>query len=583
MKGISDMGRSLWPCVSGWLAVMTLMGWLFASCDNEETGVPASLPDGKYPLSMTAEINQLQTRAGGKDAWAGSEEIEVLLDGMLSPKRYVMNVSSNAVPKDAGNTIYWKNTTEARVTAWTPNIFDPNVDISDQSSGYVGFDLLYASAMGRYDQAVNLRFNHRMVKVEFTLAAGDGITEEEIEGANVTLFGDAKVYFSGGMVGTADQSDGEIKPYHDATTKKYEAVVVPQDMTGKPLLRIGIGNNIFTYTPETDAAGKLESGKRYAYIVTVKANGIDVQAVTGGVWSTGGEENVEVVSPIVYTADEVKAGDYIYLDGTTSDGGLRKRYADGRTPVIADPKPEPVDGKKVVGIVFWVPKDTDPTGRTTPASLTDDKIMAKDFPACTHGLAVSLEDVKSGLSVWQDPYESVQDFQNGVNFSPVDKADYVSIGVGNGATDNSNRILGYQNTKVLRAYNDYCKAASGKEAYVVRPVDALASFTSSNYRAPANSTGWFIPSPKELHMLCYKDVDDVWEQWGSTLSYYETKRIVDASLSAAGGIVLSDFYWSSSERVDYDDRVFDMKFAGGASMWFGGKEGGNWVRAVCAF
>ena len=51
------MGRSLWPCVSGWLAVMTLMGWLFASCDNEETGVPASLPDGKYPLSMTAEIN----------------------------------------------------------------------------------------------------------------------------------------------------------------------------------------------------------------------------------------------------------------------------------------------------------------------------------------------------------------------------------------------------------------------------------------------------------------------------------------------------------------------------------------------
>ena len=77
--------------------------------------------------------------------------------------------------------------------------------------------------------------------------------------------------------------------------------------------------------------------------------------------------------------------------------------------------------------------------------------------------------------------------------------------------------------------------------------------------------------------------DDVWEQWGSTLSYYETKRIVDASLSAAGGIVLSDFYWSSSERVDYDDRVFDMKFAGGASMWFGGKEGGNWVRAVCAF
>ena len=582
MKGIIDMERSLWPRVSGWLAVMTLMGWLLVSCGNEETGVAASLPDGKYPLSMTAEINQPQTRAGGKDAWAGGEEIGVMLDGMLNPKSYVMDASGNAVPKDAENAIYWKNTAEARVTAWTPNVFDPNVDISDQSGGYADFDLLYASAMGRYDQNINLSFNHRMAKVEFTLAAGDGITEEEIEGANVTLFGDAKAYFSGGMVGTADQSDGEIKPYRDATTKKYEAVAVPQDMTGKPLLRIGIGNSLFTYTPETDAAGKLESGKRYAYIVTVKANGIDVQAVTGGVWSTGGEENVEVTSPIVYTADEVKAGDYIYSDGTTSDGGLRKRYADGRTPVIADPKPEPVDGKTVVGIVFWVPKDTDPTGRTTSASLSDDKIMAKDFPACTHGLAVALEDVTNGKLTWQDPFESVQDFQNGVNFSPADKADYVSIGVDDGATNNSNRILGYQNTKVLRAYNDYCKA-SGKEAYVVRLVEALASFASTKYHAPANSTGWFIPSPKELHMLCYKDVDDVWEQRGSTLSYYETKRIVDASLSAAGGIVLSDFYWSSSERVDYDDRIVDMKFAGGASMWYGSKEGGNWVRAVFAF
>ena len=80
-------------------------------------------------------------------------------------------------------------------------------------------DLFHAPPpWGRWRQAVNLRFNHRMVKVEFTLAAGDGITEEEIEGANVTLFSDAKAYFSGGMVGTADQSDGEIKTvYPDAT------------------------------------------------------------------------------------------------------------------------------------------------------------------------------------------------------------------------------------------------------------------------------------------------------------------------------------------------------------------------------
>lgn len=96
------------------------------------------------------------------------------------------------------------------------------------------------------------------------------------------------------MVSPGDQSDGEIKPYYDAATKKYEALVPPQNMTGKPLVRISIGSNAFTYTPDTDAAGNFGyfGGKRYAYTITVKANGIDVQSVTSGTWVANGEENV---------------------------------------------------------------------------------------------------------------------------------------------------------------------------------------------------------------------------------------------------------------------------------------------------
>lgn len=87
-----------------------------------------------------------------------------------------------------------------------------------------------------------------------------------------------------------------------------------------------------------------------------------------------------VAKTIHYTADEVKAGDYIYSGRSTSDGGLRKRYPNGKAQVIADPKPQSVAGKTVAGVVFCIPKDTDPTGRLTPARLTDDKIMMKDFP-----------------------------------------------------------------------------------------------------------------------------------------------------------------------------------------------------------
>ena len=136
--------------------MLMLAGGLLVSCGKMETGESTTrLPDGKYPLRLTAEVAQPHPRAGGK-------EIGVMLDGMLSLQRYVMDASGNTVPKDTENTIYRKSTTETCVTARTPN-----ADI-DQSGGYAG-----------YDQAVSLRFNHRMAKVEFTLMAGEGITEEK--------------------------------------------------------------------------------------------------------------------------------------------------------------------------------------------------------------------------------------------------------------------------------------------------------------------------------------------------------------------------------------------------------------------
>lgn len=55
-----------------------------------------------------------------------------------------------------------------------------------------------------------------------------------------------------------------------------------------------------------------------------------VQTVPGNTWIDGGEENVAVAKTIHYTADEVKAGDYIYSGRSTSDGGLRKRYPNGK-------------------------------------------------------------------------------------------------------------------------------------------------------------------------------------------------------------------------------------------------------------
>ena len=459
MKIIRNIARRPWPRIGGWLPVMMLICGVLASCSSEDEST-APLPDGKYPLQLTAEVAQPQTRAGGKDAWTGGEEIRVSLEGVFGNKTYVMDASGNASPKDADNAFYWKNTDEARVSAWTPDI-ESETDISDQSGGYAAFDVLYASAIGRYDRAINLRFIHRMAKIEVILKAGEGITEEELEGATVTIFGDPLTHSTAGLVSPGDQSDGEIKPYYDAATKKYEALVPPQDMTGKPLIRISIGSNDFTYTPETEAAGKFGffGGKRYAYTITVKANGIDVQSVTSGTWVANGEENV--TSKRVkqrFTEDELKIGDYFYSDGTWSDGGLRKIYADGSMHIDYY-KPAPLRGKTVVGIVFQ-------TDKSRIGKKEKEKLGGENK---AHGLVMAVKNANAAEKVIWSNESRYLDLLN----------DCVS------KSDNYSDISGYGNCESIRSLEgnfDKYPALQAVDGY------------NTTCPVPTTTTGWYLPS-----------------------------------------------------------------------------------------
>jgi len=259
----------------------------------------------------------------------------------------------------------------------------------------------------------------------------------------------------------------------------------------------------------------------------------------------------------------IQVGDYLLVDGNLLPKGTALT---------------PQQKASVAAIVFWTPDETDPAGRTTPASLTYDKIMAKDFPACTHGLAVAVKKIQS--KAWQTLYEFVKDFQEGANFTPINKADYVSIVSPVAPTDNMNRILGYQNTKVLRAYNAWCRATSGKEGYVVKLVEALDSLTTAS-PAPATGTGWFIPSAKELHILCYKDVDDIWNQWDA--SNVDTRDKVNPSITAAGGDTLgTSWYWSSTEVSASYLLGYSVTFSN-SNVYISFKYDLGETRAICAF
>ena len=561
MKTIRNIERIPWPRIGGWLPVVMLICGVLASCSSEdESSMP--LPDGKYPLQLTAEVARPQTRAGGKDAWTGGEEIRVSLEGVFGNKTYVMDASGNASPKDADNAFYWKNTDEARVSAWTPDI-ESETDISDQSGGYAAFDVLYASAIGRYDQAINLRFIHRMAKIEVILKAGEGITEEELEGATVTIFGDPLTHSTAGLVSPGDQSDGEIKPYYDAATKKYEALVPPQNMTGKPLVRISIGSNAFTYTPDTDAAGNFGyfGGKRYAYTITVKANGIDVQSVTSGTWVANGEENI--TSKKVkqsFTADELKIGDYFYSDGTWSDGGLRKLYADG-SMVIAAEKPVPVSGKTVVGIVFQ-------TDKSRIGAKEKEKLGGEDK---AHGLVMALKNATTDQR-W-GPYGQDEGLTKCVTKADV----YNDIsGYGNCEHIRTNRgnFDNYPAFKVAYDYNTTC------------PVSA----TTTGWYLPASGQWWNILQnlggcpvfAKQDEQTSSQSGDFTWTGQGdvpAALNAWMEKIATDSKDNFRNG----DWLWSSSEYSDYRARLWYVSSRGTVYSDWTNKSSDVDVRPVLAF
>ena len=509
------MNRYYWTI----LASLSLMA---ASCGKTEPESATALPEGKYPLKLTAEMTQPLTRSGGKDAWAGGEEIGVSMDGLLSPRKFVIEPGGSAKPIDAANAIWWKNADEARVTAWYPDIVNPALDISDQSGGYADFDLVWATAIGRYDQEIVLQFKHRMAKIEFSLAAGDGITEEELASASVKVLGDDEAYFSIGMIGAADKSDGEIAPYYDSATKKFEAVVVPQDMTGKPLILIGLGGKTFAYTPPTEAAGKLDAGTCHSYAITVKANGLEVETPWGYDWSDGGEENVTPKQVQLFKADELKIGDYFYSDGTWSDGGLRKRYEDGSMGT-ADPKPAPEEGKTVVGIVF----QTDPS-----------RIGAKEKKklGAVHGLVMSVKNAAIDQK-WGPVSQN-----EGLPKCYTKAENYKDIsGYGNCEHIRSNRG-NFDNYPAFKAADDYNK---------VCPV-------------PETTTGWYLPAsgqwwdilqnlgrcPALADPLQQSATDDQYHWYGQGNVSVVLNTWMEKIAADSKDDFFNDVFWSSSEYKD---------------------------------
>ena len=232
-----------------------------------------------------------------------------------------------------------------------------------------------------------------------------------------------------------------------------------------------------------------------------------------------------------YAAADLKMGDYLYSDGTTSDGGLRKLFPDG-TVETAPEAVAPEAGKTVIGIVFYAGRHaTDASDYTSPLTAGGPTLAGE-----VRGYAVAITDVNdySDSPCWAIGPNKEYTFEIGVSINLDDWNGYANC----------------------RAMHDYVTAHAGEdwemrhfqaawscETYGNRTLDYDGNPTSdyewqAPLRAPAGTSGWFLPSCGQLwYMMPYQD--------------YLNSRFMAAKAASATelqGYVkeFNDSYWSST-------------------------------------
>lgn len=243
--------------------------------------------------------------------------------------------------------------------------------------------------------------------------------------------------------------------------------------------------------------------------------------------------------------DEITIGDFYYSDGSWSS-----TLDSSKTPI---------------GIIFYL---GDP-------SVSDEALKAA-HPGCVHGLVVGLKQVKCE---WQEDYSGFDDEAGGITVGEwiEENTDYVSIATrSESITSVFNKIMGYNNTMGIDKFND---SDYGFD-YEVLVGSKLSSAVDG--AVPEGTSGWYIPSIKEVSLLCSGNI----EGNIGDLGYEDTPDnvmmgIVNSKLAEIENAQeLGGVYWSSTEYSV--SQVHAVQFANGLVMQVS-KGGSYLLRPVLAF
>ena len=550
-----------------------------AACTQDEAADDNRLPEGEYPvfirttgLSVEATPQAApSTRATVDGDWQGVTSVALKMGDAV--KEYTVTASTDfksATLSRKNDPYYWTSRDPITVSAWWPfNNADitqmPAVKVAEDQSKLADFQNSdFISAENRKVEFNNptLEFTHRTARVTIELKPGTGFTS--VAGATVSL-----------VSLSADNGNPTAIKTYNASGNTYEALTAPQTVAaGDPFIRVELGSGIFYFRPQSNVV--LEAGSRYKYTVKVNATGLTLDGCTIGYWTDGGSEDVRITISYDGSETEAKIGDYYYADGTWSDGGLRKLYADGKME-WAETTPQPMNDKTCIGIVFYTGRhETDRSDYTKP--------LSEDGPTIpngkVNGYVVALTDVHDGSSDrlrWEYGPGNVYNKAIDASTSKSDWQGYSnSLKFHEFVNKNENKEAGWE--------MKHFPAALACETYGNRMLDEDGNDANGKYdwqkplAAPGNTSGWFLPSCGQLQYL-YKNrsvlsarMTDVKNSTPTDCSYKDEIEWFSTGM----------YYWSSTEYSRYPYGAWDVDFSSGGGLSYYKDRTGD-VRAVLAF
>ncbi len=342
-----------------------------AACTDTAGNDPGMDTDaGRTPVILSAGVHGMPATRSNTAAgvWTDGDMVGLEVGGFV--KQYIVHATAGATatlrPADEANTHYWPGTTTI-VRAWfygnklySGNMLTHNWFVSasqngtgpDGESSYQRSDFLYAPARTlTYDPqqqggGAALTFYHQTARVVVRIRKAGVVDDANKGNLDVDLgagpLGSSEMWqhatFSASAIDpAAGQYSGlkadetttpayiVTKPVPDADVPDgyaccYEALVIPQDMSGKHFIRVTIynanGAGTYYYIP---AAGKadLHGGYTYTYDITVSQHGtLHVTAATPiAGWTDNGEGGSGTAYELIDPANPPASisGDGVYL------------------------------------------------------------------------------------------------------------------------------------------------------------------------------------------------------------------------------------------------------------------------------